>query len=77
MLLLSPCSPVADFTEAEAGGGLWAASGPEGVQGRDGGAGQGRDPEQGQVGQVSCARRQGELQGGQDQSEIWAHHNLE
>ena len=61
MLLLPPGSPVADFAETEAGGGIWAARRPERVQGRDGGAGQVRDPEQDQVGQVRGARGQGEL----------------
>ena len=65
MLLLPPASSVADFTETE----LRAASRPDGVQGRDGGAGEVRDPEQDQVGQVRGAGRQGELQRGQDQSE--------
>ena len=77
MLLLTPGFPVADFTEAEAWGGLRATGCPQGVQGRDGGAGQVRDPEQGQVGEVSGARGQGEPQRGQHQSEIWAHNNLE
>ena len=69
MLLFAPGSPVADLTETEAGGGVWAAGWPERVQGRDGGAGEVRDPEQDQVGQVRGARRQGQLQRGEDQSE--------
>ena len=66
MLHLPPASSVADFTETE----LRAASRPDGVQGRDGGAGEVRDPEQDQVGQVRGAGSQGELQRGQNQSGI-------
>ena len=72
MLLLPPGSPVADFAETEAGGGIGAARRPERVQGRDGGAGQVRNPEQGQVGQVCGAGGQRELQWGQNQPGIWA-----